>query len=238
MPWARIRFPEVLLWNVRLVGETMRPREEIVAQIRELGVVAIVRADSGEEALAAARAVREGGLRAIEVTFTVPGAADIIRRLAEEMGRDILLGAGTVLTPELAQQAVEAGAEYLIAPDTDPDVIRMAHRLGRPIFPGAFSPTEVARAVKLGADIVKLFPAARLGPAYFRDLRGPFPNVPLMAVGGVDAANCAEYFAAGAVALGVGGKLVDRALLREGRFDEIRRRARELAAAVQAARAK
>lgn len=214
----------------------MRTREEVIAQIRALGVIAIVRADSGEEALAAARAVRDGGLRAIEVTFTVPGASAIIRRLAEEMGDEILLGAGTVLTPELAREAVAAGAEYLIAPDTDPDVIQEAHRLGRPICPGAFSPTEVARAWKLGADLVKLFPAARLGPAYLKDLRAPFPDIPLMPVGGVDAANCADYFRNGAVAIGVGGRLVDRALLREGRYDEITRRARELADAVQSAR--
>ncbi|HPT96610.1 MAG TPA: bifunctional 4-hydroxy-2-oxoglutarate aldolase/2-dehydro-3-deoxy-phosphogluconate aldolase [Armatimonadota bacterium] len=214
----------------------MRERNEVVAQIRNLGVVAIVRADTGDEALAAARAVREGGLRAIEVTFTVPGAAEIIRRLAEEMGDEILLGAGTVLTADQAREAVAAGAEYLIAPDTDPEVIAEAHRLGRPIFPGAFSPSEVARAWKLGADLIKLFPAARLGPAYLKDLRGPFPQIPLVPVGGVDASNCADYFRNGAVAIGVGGKLVDRALLREGRYDEITRRARELAAAVQVAR--
>ncbi len=214
----------------------MRERNEAVAQIRDLGVVAIVRADTGDEALAAARAVREGGLRAIEVTFTVPGAAEIIRRLAEEMGDEILLGAGTVLTADQAREAVAAGAEYLIAPDTDPEVIAEAHRLGRPIFPGAFSPSEVARAWKLGADLIKLFPAARLGPAYLKDLRGPFPQIPLVPVGGVDASNCADYFRNGAVAIGVGGKLVDRALLREGRYDEITRRARELAAAVQVAR--
>lgn len=218
------------------LGVAMRTREEVVAQIRELGVVAIVRADSGEEALAAARAVRDGGLRAIEVTFTVPGAADIIRRLADEMGETILLGAGTVLSEELAREAVRAGAEYLIAPDTDPAVIQEAHRLGRPIFPGAFSPTEVARAWKLGADAVKLFPAARLGPAYLKDLRAPFPEIPLIPVGGVDAANCGDYFRNGAVAIGVGGKLVDRALLRAGRYEEITQRARELAAAVAAAR--
>lgn len=214
----------------------MRERNEVVAQIRNLGVVAIVRADTGDEALAAARAVREGGLRAIEVTFTVPGAAEIIRRLAEEMDDEILLGAGTVLTADQAREAVAAGAEYLIAPDTDPEVIAEAHRLGRPIFPGAFSPSEVARAWKLGADLIKLFPAARLGPAYLKDLRGPFPQIPLVPVGGVDASNCADYFRNGAVAIGVGGKLVDRALLREGRYDEITRRARELAAAVQVAR--
>jgi 2-dehydro-3-deoxyphosphogluconate aldolase/(4S)-4-hydroxy-2-oxoglutarate aldolase len=214
----------------------MRERNEVVAQIRDLGVVAIVRADTGDEALAAARAVREGGLRAIEVTFTVPGAAEIIRRLAEEMGEEILLGAGTVLTADQAREAVAAGAEYLIAPDTDPEVIAEAHRLGRPIFPGAFSPSEVARAWKLGADLIKLFPAARLGPAYLKDLRGPFPQIPLVPVGGVDASNCADYFRNGAVAIGVGGKLVDRALLREGRYDEITRRARELAATVQVAR--
>ncbi|HPO74819.1 MAG TPA: bifunctional 4-hydroxy-2-oxoglutarate aldolase/2-dehydro-3-deoxy-phosphogluconate aldolase [Armatimonadota bacterium] len=214
----------------------MRERNEVVAQIRNLGVVAIVRADTGDEALAAARAVREGGLRAIEVTFTVPGAAEIIRRLAEEMGEEILLGAGTVLTADQAREAVAAGAEYLIAPDTDPEVIAEAHRLGRPIFPGAFSPSEVARAWKLGADLIKLFPAARLGPAYLKDLRGPFPQIPLVPVGGVDASNCADYFRNGAVAIGVGGKLVDRALLREGRYDEITRRARELAATVQVAR--
>ncbi len=214
----------------------MRERNEVVAQIRNLGVVAIVRADTGDEALAAARAVREGSLRAIEVTFTVPGAAEIIRRLAEEMGDEILLGAGTVLTVDQAREAVAAGAEYLIAPDTDPEVIAEAHRLGRPIFPGAFSPSEVARAWKLGADLIKLFPAARLGPAYLKDLRGPFPQIPLVPVGGVDASNCADYFRNGAVAIGVGGKLVDRALLREGRYDEITRRARELAATVQVAR--
>lgn len=215
----------------------MRTREEIVAQIRELGVVAIVRADTAEEALAAARAVRAGGLGAIEVTFTVPGAAGIIRRLADEMGDEILIGAGTVLTPAQLNDAVSSGAEYIIAPDTDPEIIQGAQALGRPVFPGAFTPTEVARAWKLGADMVKLFPASRLGPAYFKDLRAPLPQVPLIAVGGVDAANCADYFRAGAAGIGVGGRLVDRTLLREGRYDEITRHARELVEAVRRAKA-
>ena len=214
----------------------MRTREEVVAQIRELGVMGIVRAETGEEALAAARAVRAGGLRVLEVTFTVPGAARIIARLAREMGQEIVLGAGTVLTVAQLDEAVAAGAEYIVAPDTDPAIIQGAQRLGRAVFPGALTPTEVARAWKLGADMIKLFPAERMGAAYIKDLRGPFPEIPLMAVGGVDASNCAGYFRAGAAAIGVGGRLIEKSLLREGRYDEIARRTRELMDVVRGAR--
>jgi 2-dehydro-3-deoxyphosphogluconate aldolase/(4S)-4-hydroxy-2-oxoglutarate aldolase len=178
--------------------------------IGEFGAVLVVRCETEEEAVNGVRAVMEGGLRAVEVTFTVPGAPAVIRRIRHEFGDSLLLGAGTVLTPEQAEDAVDAGALYLIAPNTDEKVIGAAKRLGVPVIPGAFTPTEVCRAWDLGADAVKIFPASLGGPSYIKALRAPLPNIPMIPTGGVDERTVGDFFSAGAYAVGVGGALFDR----------------------------
>src|SRR5881394_658410 len=156
----------------------------VMKTIGELGAVLVVRCETEEEAVNGIRAVMEGGIKAVKVTFTVPGAPAVIRRVKHEFGDSILLGAGTVLTPEQAEDAVDAGALYLIAPNTDEKVIGAAKRLGVPIMPGAFTATEVVRAWDLGADAVKIFPASLGGPAYIKALRAPLPHIPMIPTGG------------------------------------------------------
>jgi 2-dehydro-3-deoxyphosphogluconate aldolase/(4S)-4-hydroxy-2-oxoglutarate aldolase len=182
----------------------------ILKRIGELGSVLVVRCDTEEEAVNGIRAVVEGGIRAVEVTFTVPGAPGVIRRVKHDLGESVLLGAGTVTNAEQAEDAVDAGATFLVAPNTDERVIGAAKRLGVPIIPGALTPTEVLRAWDMGADAVKIFPASAVGgPAYIRNLRAPFPNIPLIPTGGVDERNVGEFLKAGAFAVGAGGALFD-----------------------------
>jgi 2-dehydro-3-deoxyphosphogluconate aldolase / (4S)-4-hydroxy-2-oxoglutarate aldolase len=196
----------------------MRTTADVIAGVAACGVVAVVRAESETEALGAVQAVYAGGVTAIEITFTVPRAEALIARLAQEMGAQIYLGAGTVTCIEQAQLALDAGAEFLVSPGFDPEVVRYTLAHGRPFFPGVLTPSEVLAAHKLGVEVFKLFPASRLGPAYLTDLRGPFPWIKLLPTGGIDAGNAAAYLKAGAMALGVGGKLVDKAAIKAGNW--------------------
>ncbi|MDQ3813223.1 MAG: bifunctional 4-hydroxy-2-oxoglutarate aldolase/2-dehydro-3-deoxy-phosphogluconate aldolase [Armatimonadota bacterium] len=219
----------------------MADKSAILKEIEACGVVAVVRADSMDEAAGAARALLRGGVRGIEITFTVPGAAQTIARLAEEAAAgnlegDLLLGAGTVVSVEQTEDALAAGAQFLVSPCVVPEVIRLAKSRGVVMLPGALTPTEIWTAHSMGGDIIKVFPASRFGPAYFKDIKGPFPDIPLLPTGGVDANNAGEWIKAGAVALGVGGKLVDRAAIKAGDWDTLTARASELMQAVRAAR--
>ena len=208
----------------------------ILKRIGELGCVLVVRCETEDEAVNGIRAVVEGGIRAVEVTFTVPGAPSVIRRVKHDLGDSVLLGAGTVLTPEQAEDAVDAGATYLIAPNTDEKVIGAAKRLGVPMLPGALTPTEVLRAWDMGADAVKIFPANVGGPAYIRSLRAPFPNIPLMPTGGVDERNVGEFLKAGAFAVGAGGALFDQKRLQAKDWAGMTEVAKHFTAAIRAAR--
>jgi len=214
----------------------VRSTAEVIAGLKACGVVAVVRAESEAEALGAVRAVRAGGVLGIEVTFTVPNAEKIIAKLKEEMGESIYLGAGTVTSIEQAQLAIEAGAEYLVSPGFDPEVVKYAMDNGRPFFPGVFTPSEILAARKLGVEVFKIFPASRLGAAYLKDLRGPFPWINMLPTGGIDVNNAAEYIKAGAIALGVGGKLVDKVAIKAGNWQALTDTAKELMAVVAAAR--
>ncbi len=222
----------------------MLEKAKVLQAIREGGVVAVVRVDSADEALGATRALLLGGVRAIEITFTVPDAARVIARVAQENAKgnleapdgELLLGAGTVTSAEQAHQAIEAGAQYLISPCVIPEVIAVARECGVAMLPGALTPTEIFNAYQMGGDIIKVFPATRMGSSYIKDVRAPLPHIPLLPTGGVDAQNAAEWIKAGAVALGVGGKLVDRAAIKAGDWNLITQRAKELVAAVRAAR--
>jgi len=212
------------------------PNSELMNKIQEVGAVLVVRAETQEEALEGVRAVVAGGLKAVEVTFTVPGAPGVIREIKRVMGDQVLLGAGTVLHPEDAEDAVDAGAQYLIAPNTDEKVIGMAKRLKVAVFPGAYTPTEVVRAWDLGADAVKIFPASVGGPAYIKALRGPLPHIPFIPTGGVDEHNVGEFLKAGAFAVGAGGSLFDAKKLKARDWNGLTETARRFMAAVRNAR--
>jgi len=208
----------------------------VLARLGELGAVLVVRCETEDEALHGIRAVVAGGIIAVEITFSVPGATGVIRRVRHELGDGVLLGAGTVLTPEEAEDAVDAGARYLIAPNTDEKVIGAAKRLGAVIIPGAFTPTEIVRAWDLGADAIKVFPASVGGPAYIRALRAPLPHIPLIPTGGVDERTVGEFFRAGAFAVGVGGALFDRKRLQAKDYAGMTEVAKRFMEALRAAR--
>ncbi|MBW3622324.1 MAG: bifunctional 4-hydroxy-2-oxoglutarate aldolase/2-dehydro-3-deoxy-phosphogluconate aldolase [Armatimonadetes bacterium] len=184
---------------------------ETVTRIRDARVVAVLRASSPEELMEVAGALREGGIRCLEFTMTTPGALEMIRHASCELDEDVLLGAGTILTGEAAEAAVEAGARFLVSPALKIEVVEAARRRGVPVMPGAFTPSEALAAWDAGADVVKIFPAGQLGPSYLKDLHGPFPDIPLMPTGGIGIDDAAAYLQAGAVAVGVGGNLTRRA---------------------------
>lgn len=205
----------------------MNNKQEILDGILECGIAAVVRGQSDEQIMKAIDAAVEGGVNVIEVTFTVPNALDIISKLAKIVGDDVILGAGTVLTPIMASNAIDEGAQFIVSPGTNIGTIEMARMKNKPVFPGALTPTEVITAWQAGADIIKIFPANVMGPSYFKDLHGPFPDIPFMPTGGVDLNTAMTWLEAGAVTLGVGGALIDKKLMAEGNYAEITNRARK-----------
>jgi 2-dehydro-3-deoxyphosphogluconate aldolase/(4S)-4-hydroxy-2-oxoglutarate aldolase len=205
----------------------MKNKQQVVECILECGIAAVVRAESADMAFKAIEAALAGGVNVIEVTFTVPGALEIIRELAGRVGDDVILGAGTVLTPDVAENAINAGAVFIVSPGTNTATIAKAKEMGAAVFPGALTPTEVITAWQAGADMVKIFPANVMGPSYLKDLHGPLPEVPFMPTGGVSLATAREYLEAGAAALGVGGDLINKKLMAEGNYAEITERARK-----------
>jgi 2-dehydro-3-deoxyphosphogluconate aldolase/(4S)-4-hydroxy-2-oxoglutarate aldolase len=211
-------------------------REDLVHEIEEGGVVAIVRFDRSEELVQVARAVRAGGVRAIEFTMTIPNALGILEQSTREFGQDVLLGAGTVLDPETARAAILAGAQFVVAPTLSPGVIEVCRRYSKVAIPGAFTPTEILTAWECGADFVKVFPAELGGPTYFRALLAPLPQIRLVPVGGVSLENTAEFIRAGASAVAVGSNLVKKSAVEAKRFDELTDLARKFVEAVASAR--
>ncbi|MBX6311301.1 MAG: bifunctional 4-hydroxy-2-oxoglutarate aldolase/2-dehydro-3-deoxy-phosphogluconate aldolase [Isosphaeraceae bacterium] len=207
-------------------------REATLRRILDGGIVAVVRSESGEQLAKVVRALAEGGVSAAEITFTVPDAIEVIRRVRRELGESVVLGAGTVLDPETARTALLAGAEYIVAPTLNLDVIRLCRRYDKIVMPGAFTPTEVLAAWEAGADVVKVFPADVGGPGYLKALRGPLPQVRLMPTGGVDLDTAEAFLKAGACCLGVGGALVEPKAVAAGDFDRIRHLAAQYAALV------
>lgn len=214
----------------------MPSRTETVAALEACGVVAVIRLKDAAALGAVVDALATGGVLALEVTMTVPGAIELMRKISPTLPPDVVLGAGTVLDAETAQAAIEAGARYVVSPVFREEVLRTCHRFDVAALPGCFTPTEILEAWEAGADVVKVFPATALGPGYFRDLRGPFPNLRLMPTGGVSLANAGDWIRAGAVAIGVGTALVDAEAVAARRFGEITERARRFVAAVAAAR--
>lgn len=208
------------------------PLERIIGT----GIVAILRAPQGEMLADAAEALRAGGVEAIEVTFTVPRAHEVLARVADRLGDRIVLGAGTVLDAETARAAILSGAEFIVGPTLNLDVIALCHRYGKLVFPGAFTPTEILRAWEAGAEIVKVFPCESVGPGYLKALRGPLPQVRLMPTGGVTLQTAAEFLRAGACALGIGSALVEPKALAERDFARMESLARQYVEIVRTVR--
>jgi 2-dehydro-3-deoxyphosphogluconate aldolase/(4S)-4-hydroxy-2-oxoglutarate aldolase len=210
---------------------------EVLKRIRETGLIPVVRAESAELAMRAVAALKAGGLDVLEVTMTVPGAIEVIRSLAEEYGAETLIGAGTVLDPETAQACIQAGAQFIVSPALNEETIQLCRDQNVAIFPGALTPTEVVRAWQAGADAVKIFPAGAVGGAsYLKALKAPLPQIELIPTGGVSLKTAADFIKAGAMALGVGGELVDAQALREGNSALITERARQFLETVQLTR--
>lgn len=214
----------------------MKSHLDILTQMLESKVVAIVRLDSGEQLVKVAEALRAGGVTVIEFTVSTPGAVDMIKEASSRFGAEVLMGAGTVLDPETARAAILAGAEFIVTPTLNLATIELCKRYGKPIVPGALTPTEILTAWEAGADMVKVFPASAMGPGYLKAVLAPLPQVRLVPTGGVSAENAAEYLKAGAVALGVGGKLVDKSAVARGDWDAITGEAQKLVNAVRGAR--
>lgn len=205
-------------------------------RILDCGVIAIYRARGPEGLVAAAEAAVAGGMVAVEFTLTTPGALQLIGAARERLEGKALVGAGTVSNAEQAKAALEAGAQFIVMPVLHRGAMEMAQAAGVPVMPGAFTPTEVLTAWEWGADLVKLFPASNGGPAYLKAIREPFPDIRLVPTGGVSAANAADYIRAGAVAVAVGGNLVDPAAIAAGEFWRVTETARQLIAAVAKAK--
>jgi 2-dehydro-3-deoxyphosphogluconate aldolase/(4S)-4-hydroxy-2-oxoglutarate aldolase len=195
-------------------------------------IVAVVRSPDGEQLVDVARALLAGGVSIMEITMTVPDALDVIRAVRDRLGGEVLLGAGTVLDAETARAAILAGAEFVVSPTVNHQVIRLCRRYDKLVASGAFSPTEVLSAWEQGADVVKVFPADVGGPNYFKALRGPLPQVRLMPTGGVDLSTAASFLRAGACCLGVGSALVDQEAVANANFERISHLARQYVAIV------
>src|SRR5215467_2174251 len=212
--------------------------KEILAFITGVGIVPVVRTASADHAIQAVEAIYNGGIRAAEITMTVPGAIGALEKLADKFGGKLMLGAGTVLDPETARACMLAGAEFFVTPALKLSTIEMVKRYSKVICPGALTPTEVLTAWEAGADVVKVFPCGNVGGAkYIKAIKGPFPQIEMIPTGGVNLETAGEFLKAGACAVAVGGELVDAKTIKEGRFDIIEERARQYLAVIAKARA-
>jgi 2-dehydro-3-deoxyphosphogluconate aldolase/(4S)-4-hydroxy-2-oxoglutarate aldolase len=215
---------------------TTARRAAVTARVEALGVVAVIRLKDPAKLRAVVDAIAVGGVRALEVTMTVPGAVGLIRELAPALPDGFLLGAGTVTDAATARAVIDAGASFVVSPVFKPEVVAACHERDVAVMPGCFSPTEILAAFESGADIVKLFPATALGPQFIKDVRGPLPQVKLMPTGGVSLDNAHDWIRAGAVAVGIGSALLDAKAIEDGRFDAITANARRVVATVASAR--
>lgn len=224
-----LHLEEKILGNCKLGVRKM----DLVNQLRNERIIAIIRGLEGSALQKTADALIKGGIRFLEVTMNTNHASESIAYLKEKYGESTYIGAGTVLNVELAKQAIEAGATYLITPNVQSEVITYAVNQGIEIWPGAFTPTEIAHAVELGARAVKVFPASFLGPSYIEAVRGPLDQVSLIAVGGVRVDQFQDYLRAGAIAVGVGNHLIDSKMIQSGRLDQLTERARRFVQTVK-----
>jgi 2-dehydro-3-deoxyphosphogluconate aldolase / (4S)-4-hydroxy-2-oxoglutarate aldolase len=212
-------------------------RDVILRSILDIGVVPVVRTSTAESAVLAIEAVYRGGIRAAEITMTVPGAINALEKLADAFGDKLVLGAGTVLDPETARICMLAGAQFFVTPALNLKTIEMVKRYSKIIMPGALTPTEIVTAWEAGADCVKVFPCGALGgPKYIKALKAPLPQIEMVPTGGVSLENTADFLRAGAAAVAVGAELIDAKTIGEGRYEVFEERARKFLAEVAKAR--
>jgi 2-dehydro-3-deoxyphosphogluconate aldolase/(4S)-4-hydroxy-2-oxoglutarate aldolase len=212
-------------------------KENQLRHVLECGIVAVVRSPDSQQLVDVVRALADGGVTVAEITMTVPGALDVVKQVRAALGDRVLLGAGTILDPETARAAILAGAEYIVAPTLNIEVIRLCQRYDKLVMPGAFTPTEILAAWEAGADIVKVFPADVVGAAFFKAIKGPLPQVRVMPTGGVDQTTAAAFLKAGACCLGIGSQLVEPSAVAARNFTRIRELAQQYVAIVKETRA-
>jgi 2-dehydro-3-deoxyphosphogluconate aldolase/(4S)-4-hydroxy-2-oxoglutarate aldolase len=208
-------------------------KDEVIARIQRGKLLPVIRAPSSGLAFEAAQALVDGELDVLEITMTVPGAIDVIAKLVNLFGSKVLVGVGTVMDPATAGACIEAGARFIVSPSFDLSTVQACKALGVAVIPGALTPTEIVNAWRAGADVVKVFPCAAMGgPSYIRYLKAPLPDIPLLPTGGPNLENLGEYLAAGAIAVGVAGDLVDVSLLDKGRRKDLVGRAQDYVTAI------
>jgi len=217
----------------------MPNKQDMIKSLKEIGVVAVIRADNPADLIDVGRALCAGGVKHIEITMTVPGALGVIEKAVSTLkDLEVCIGAGTVLDGETARLAILAGASYIVSPVFRSDVVAVCKRYDIAVMPGAMTPSEVLDAWEAGADVVKIFPAGVGGPQFFKDLKGPFPHIEIMPTGAVNRETAPQFIKAGACAIGVGGELVGKPLIAARDFATITQNARDFAALVKGARAK
>lgn len=205
----------------------MPSKAEIIARLTNPGIIAVVRAQSADQVIPLTEALLAGGVIAVEITMTTPNAIGAIRNASAYFGEKALLGVGTVLNAEVCEQAIAAGAQFVVSPITRAEIVTAAHRHDKPVMLGAYTPTEAQTAFEFGSDFIKLFPADGLGPAYVKALRAPLPHLRIVPTGGVDLTNAAAFLKAGCVALGLGSSLVSQDILNRQDWPELARLAAE-----------
>ena len=214
----------------------MQTKAEVIAQLIDPGIIAVVRAQSSEQILPLSEALLAGGVRAIEITTSTPGVIEAIGEASQALGERALIGVGTVLDVETCHAACEAGAEFVVSPFTKPELVAAAHKHDRPIMLGAYTPTEAQAAHEAGSDFVKLFPADGLGPRFIKNLRAPLPYLRIVPTGGVTVENATEFLNSGSVALGIGSALVSKDILTNADWPELTRRAEQFVTVAKSAR--
>jgi len=213
-------------------------REQCLRELTDTGVVAVIRTKSGDELVSVCQALADGGIKGVEITMTSPGAIEAIYQASKILKGKAIIGAGSVLDPETARAVILAGADFIVGPTLNLELIRMCKRYGKIVIPGAFSPTEILTAWQAGADVVKIFPATRLGPSFIKDILGPLPQVKLTPTGGVNLENLGDFIKAGAVFVGAGSALVSKQSVADQDWDGLATRAADFVSAAKLARAK
>lgn len=214
----------------------MLPKVQLLDKLVESGIIAVVRRVPEEVVCQVAESLIEGGVTALEITIDSPHVFRSIETLSQRFKDQAIIGAGTVLDGASAKQAISAGADFIFSPSLSEEVIRMSLRYGKVAIPGVMTPTEMINAIEWGADAVKVFPAGQFGPKYIKDIKGPFPHIPIIPTGGVNIENIGEFIKAGAITAGIGGNLVDLKAIEAGDFDKLRSTASQYVEAVKKAR--
>ena len=211
-------------------------RIETLQRLSDSPVIAVIRMNDTSKLMNVIEALSDGGVKFIEITFTTPNAADIIKDISKKVPSDSIVGAGTVLDPETARTAILAGAKFVVGPVLNLETIRLVHRYDIMMLPGAFTPTEILTAWEYGADVVKVFPATELGPNFFKDIRGPLPQIRMLPTGGVSVDNAGEFIKNGAFAIAAGTDLLDKVAIANNKFEIIAEKAKKIIANVKAAK--